>query len=533
VLAAVDSSVMADSSYINDAIILGVSRVEEAGAGTTPPVNAGLRGDCSRGAIKMLHGGVSMTITMDARAWAEEQFGQCDLNDKRRTRRLVDLAASVLCHPSGSLPEQTVDMADLKAAYRLFSCEDATFEAIATPHWEKTRRPPTGTYLVLDDTTDVDFGIHRKLTGMSHTGNGGGWGFLLHSALVVSADSEEIVGLAAQKIHYRKKAPKKENTTKRLKRQRESQLWGEVIDRVGPPPKGVRWVHVMDRGADNFEVYCHCRQQDSDWVVRVTQKQRKIVTPDGQTMPLQQYLRHLPCVGTYELQLRAQKAQPARGHRKKRAAQPARTATLEVRIGKLHVPFPQHRSPYLKGLPAKPIEMWVVHAIEVNPPKGAEPVEWILLTSLPVESFADAWTVLRYYEKRWLIEEWHKALKTGCRLEQRQLQSKEGLERITGLLSVVALRLLQLKSAARTHPDRPANQVVPLHWIKMLIAARKRLKNATVTNMTIGEFYRELAKMGGFLGRKSDGQPGWITIWRGWQKLYLLVRGAELARESK
>ena len=108
------------------------------------------------------------------------------------------------------------------------------------------------------------------------------------------------------------------------------------------------------------------------------------------------------------------------------------------------------------------------------------------------------------------------------------MKSKEGLERITALLSVVAVRLLQLKSVARTTPDHPARQIVPLHWIRMLLASRKRLKSTVA--MTIGEFYRELAKLGGFLGRKSDGEPGWITIWRGWQKLYLLVRGAELAQ---
>ena len=177
--------------------------------------------------------------------------------------------------------------------------------------------------------------------------------------------------------------------------------------------------------------------------------------------------------------------------------------------------------------------MWVVHVVEVDPPQGVEPVEWILLTSLPVENFEDAWRILSYYEKRWLIEEWHKALKTGCRVECRQLHRKERLERITGLLSVVAVRLLQLKSAARTTPDRPASQVVPWYWIHMLIAARKRLKNTTAANMTIREFYRELAKLGGFLGRKSDGEPGWITIWRGWQKLYTLVRGAEIAQTIK
>jgi len=474
-----------------------------------------------------------MTVTMDAQVWAEEQFGQCDLNDKRRTDRLVKLAAGVLCHPSGSLPEQTADTADLKAAYRLFARDDVSFEAIAKPHWEQTRQRPPGTYLVLDDTTEIDFGIHRKIRGMGQTGNGGGWGFLLHSALVVSAEGEEIFGLAAQKIRYRKPTPKNENTTQRLKRDRESELWGQVIDLVGRPPQGVRWVHVVDRGGDNFEVYCHCREQESDWVARVTQKSRNIIVPDGKTMPLSKYLKSLRCVGGYDLQLRAHGSQPARGRRKKRIAEPARTAKLEVRIGRLQIPFPMHKSPYLKRFSPSPIAMWVVHAIEVNPPEGAEPVEWILLPALPVESFEDAWRILGYYEKRWLIEEWHKALKTGCRLEYRQLKSKEGLERIAGLLSVVAVRLLQLKSAARTNPDRPARQTVPLHWLKMLIAVRKRLKHTVATTMTIGEFYRELAKLGGFLGRKSDGEPGWITIWRGWQKLYLLVRGSELAAELK
>jgi hypothetical protein len=298
-----------------------------------------------------------------------------------------------------------------------------------------------------------------------------------------------------------------------------------VIDLVGPPAEGVRWVHVMDRGADNFEVYCHCLQQRSDWVVRVTQKQRKVLVPDGKKIPLSAYLKTLPLAGSYEMRLRARAAN------RERRAQPARTAKVEVRFGPLHVPLPSQKSPYVKRLSPAPIAMWVVYAVEVDVPKGVEPIEWILLTSLPVESFDDAWRILEYYEKRWLIEEWHKALKTGCRVECRQLKSKEGLERITALLSVVAVRLLQLKAAARTDPDRPARQLVPLHWIKMLLAAQKRRKHTLA--MTIGEFYRELAKLGGFLGRKSDGEPGWITIWRGWQKLYLLVHGAELAETIK
>ena len=217
--------------------------------------------------------------------WAEEQFGQCELKDKRRTDRLVDLAASVLSHPAGSLPEQTGNMADLKAAYRLFACEDVSFDAIAEPHWRQTRQQPPGTYLLLDDTTELDFGIRRQIAGMGRTGNGGGWGFLLHSALMVSAQSEEILGLAGQKIRYRTSLPEKENTTQRLQRDRESELWGQVIDLVGSPPEGSQLVHVMDRGADNFEVYQHCRQQSVDWVVRITQRARNVIVPSGKTPP--------------------------------------------------------------------------------------------------------------------------------------------------------------------------------------------------------------------------------------------------------
>jgi hypothetical protein len=461
---------------------------------------------------------------MDAQAWAEEQFGQCEFNDKRRTQRLVKLAAEVLCHPSGSLPEQTANMADLKAAYRLFACEGVSFEAVVRPHWEQTRRRSPGAYLVLQDTTELDFGVHRHIAGMGQTGNGGGSGFLVHSALVVGTESEEIFGLAAQKIRYRRRKVQKESHQARLNRDRESELWGQVIDLLGPPPEGVRWIHVMDRGADNFEVFCHCLQQRSEWVVRITHKSRKVIVGHSQTSSLGEYLQTLPVAGRYEMNLRA------RAQSREHGPEPARTAELQVRCGPLHLPFPDHKSPYLKRLSPEPVGMWVVHAREVNVPRDREPIEWVLFTSLPVESFKDAWRIMGYYEKRWLIEEWHKALKTGCRVEHRQLKCRKALERITGVLSVVAVRLLQLKSAARLTPERPARQVVPRFWIQMLIAARRRLKQTTATTMTIREFYRELAKLGGFLGRKSDGEPGWITIWRGWEKLYLLVCGAQLVQ---
>ena len=171
--------------------------------------------------------------------------------------------------------------------------------------------------------------------------------------------------------------------------------------------------------------------------------------------------------------------------------------------------------------------MWVVEAREVNPPRGVKPLRWVLLTSERVRTFNGAWRVIEWYEKRPLIEEYHKCLKTGCRVEARQYREAHRLAAVTGLLSVMAVRLLQLKAVARTEPDRPAAHVVPSAWLKTLRAVSKSRKPIH----TVREFFRGLAMFGGFLGRKSDGEPGWQTIWSGLETLLLCLRGAEALKE--
>ena len=418
--------------------------------------------------------------------WAQINFGNCDLGDKRRTRRLIQVATDVANNPSASFPDQMKTWGDLKAAYNLFDCDDVTLEAIARPHWELTKARPAGRYLVIGDTTELDFGIHRDVPNLGPTGNGGGWGFLLHNALLVAADSKEVIGLAGQTTHYRPqkkdKSSKKEHSAAKLKRKRESDVWGKVIDQVGPPPEGVEWIHVLDRGGDNFEVYCHLLQQHSGWVVRAGKLNRHVLAgPDARRITLEEYLPQLELRGTYELSLRT------------RPQQPARTAKLEVRVGSIKMPVPQHTSPWVRELNPEPIAMNVVYVVEVDPPAGVEPICWVLLTSLPVATFEQAWTVIEYYEARWLVEEYHKALKTGCRVEDRQLKTPERLEAMVGLLSVSAVRLLQLKSLARTSPDVPAQRVVPGVWLQILKAARKGLHR--VHDLTVGQFWREVAKL--------------------------------------
>jgi hypothetical protein len=446
-----------------------------------------------------------MGVLLDTEKWAQQQFGRCELGDLRRTERLVKFAAQVAADPDASTPGQTERWSDLKAAYRLIDNDGVTFDSVAEPHWWQTRRRETGRWLILCDTTEVDFGAINNATGLGPLGSGYGRGFLLHSGLMVHPETEEVAGLAGQKIRYRKPVPKNESKTHRLGRLRESHVWGGLIEQVGPPAEGVQWIDVCDRGADNFEVYCKLLLNRHDWIIRAAQLKR-VVSHEGKDIPLSDYLGLLPRVGSYELSYRS----PKHG---------SRTAQLEVRIGTVMMPAPRQRSPWLREVGITLIGMNVIEVREVKPPRGIEPLHWVLLTSLPTTSFQQAWTVIEYYEKRPLIEEFHKALKTGCRVEERQYETHKRLEAITALLSVTAVRLLQLRSAARQTPERSAAKVVPTLWVTALRHLRRGRQIETVR-----EFFRELAGLGGHMLRKGDGEPGWITLWRGFEKLHLALR---------
>lgn len=445
-------------------------------------------------------------LTLEIGQWAVENFGECELGDIRRTRRVVTLAEQMAHNPSGSTLCQTEHWADAKAAYRLYSRDEATFEALARPHWERTRSLAAGRVLLLGDTMETDFGIHRDVEGLGPTGDGNGRGFLLHNSLMVDAATAEVVGLAGQELFYRQPAPEGENSYQASQRERESEVWGRVIDRVGPPATGVQYIHIFDRGADNLEVFCHLKQQNCDWVIRAAQLHRTVYDETEEKSSLQERLNRCPVLGTYTL-----KVPPAKQRK-------ARTATLEVRTTKVTLKRPQRMTPSLRKIGFQELTQWVVEVREVNPPQDVEPLRWVLWTSLPIESFDDAWQVIEYYERRWLIEELHKAMKTGCRLEARQYLRAARLEAIAGMISVLAVRLLQLKCVARAEPDRAARQIVPKAWLEMLQALRKR------SIKTVGEFFRHLAGLGGFLMRKHDGEPGWITLWRGVEKLLLGIR---------
>jgi hypothetical protein len=317
----------------------------------------------------------------------------------------------------------------------------------------------------------------------------------------------QVLGLAAQEPFLRKPAPKGETTHQRRKRDRESLVWLRMVQAVGPPPEGSLWVHVGDCASDIFDFMEECLAQQAHFLVRVAYD-RRLLEPDG----------------TVESLLAAARALPAQQQRRSillsaRDGQPGRTVELSVgyRAAVLRAPHHSARKP--------PLRVWLVRVWEADPPEGVEPLEWILLTSVPTLTVADAWERVDWYTCRWLAEDYHQCLKTGCRLEQRQLQTYEGLIRLLGFLALIALRLLQLRELARLEPERLATNAVPREVVRVVAY----LADVPLSTLTLGAFWRTVAQQGGYQGRKGDGPPGWKTLWRGWLEIQTLLEGVHLA----
>jgi hypothetical protein len=166
---------------------------------------------------------------------------------------------------------------------------------------------------------------------------------------------------------------------------------------------------------------------------------------------------------------------------------------------------------------------------EEQAPTGEEPLEWMLLTSVPTTTLEQAWERVAWYRQRWLVEDDHQCLKSGCRIEERQMHSVESLMRLLGLLSPLAVRLLQIRAAARAEPERPAQEVIE----PLLLAVVAQRSGHTPATMTLGTFWREVARLGGYLARAHDGPPGWRTLWKGWLALQPFLEGVRFASQLR
>jgi Transposase Tn5 dimerisation domain len=372
--------------------------------------------------------------------------------------------------------------------------------------------------LHIGDTTTLSFD-HPHTQGLGPPGaGGGGQGMLLHNTLAVDVSggidaAPRVLGLTHQQLWTR--------TNERGKTP-ESAKWSEAIEAIGPAPQGVSFVHVSDAESDCWEALAAAEAQGVGHVIRACQDRlvRAGDDPHGPpTATLFDLVRARPALGGKYLWVRA------RGNEEARLVKLLVSATQVT----LHPPKNWAHKAHRAAAPRpRPLVRWAVRVWEAQAPEGREPIEWVLLTDRPIGDLQAALLIAFWYSCRWLVEEYHKCLKSGCGVEKRQLEHVDRLEPLVGVLSVVAVRLLQLKHQARVNPDTPASDVVPEPYVRTLAAWLK-----ISANMTARQFWRGTAQLGGFLGRKGDGDPGWQTLWQGWWKLQLLTDGAELARRMR
>lgn len=445
--------------------------------------------------------------------WAQLEFGPALLGDRRRTKRLVNIATHLAASPGGTLPQAFPHWAELKAAYRFFGQRGVSFERILAPHLERTRVAccQPGEYLLIEDTTQLDYSGHPATEGLGVIGDGGGRGFELHSALAVRVESwtleqrpeGTVMGLLGQDCRTPRPAPGGETRGERLSRPRKSQTWAAVFKSTGRPPAGSQWIYVADRESDFYEPLQLCQQHGVDFIIRSGQH-RRLAEEAG---TLLETLEQAPVLGQSTVEVRA------------RSGQPARTAIVEVRSVRVKLDIPWRPG----GPPPLLAQMNVVEVREVSAPESVkEPLHWKLLTSLPSQTLAEVLRVVGRYAARWWIEEYHKALKSGAGVEQSQLERADRLESLIAVLAVVAVRLLSAKLLARSRPE--TFEVAASFGPEMLMLLEQKIGPPkggwTNRNVIIAT-----ARLGGFLARKHDGMPGWQTLWRGWQRLMWMCQG--------
>jgi hypothetical protein len=452
--------------------------------------------------------------TMDGirfcQSFGEEHFGAAELGDRRRTKRLVALADQIIKHPGGTLPDKVNDPASLKALYRLMNTKTVTHESVLAASRERTwalAAQVPGVVLFIQDGTELDFTSRTTLTELGQLGNGTGRGYLCHNTLAVRADTREVLGLAGQILARRPTVTNKETRDERRNRpDRESRLWKKASQTLPVPPRGTLYVDVADRGADVLEFLDAEEAQGRLYVVRAKHN-RRIELEDGTKTKLFTFARQLPPGDSHSVEVQATPQSPGR------------TAMVTVCWAKVTLLIPKQPRGEIRGVPLK---TWVVCVREVSLPEGAGPLEWILLTNIPVNTDADACMRVGWYECRWIIEEYHKAQKTGCGIETLQFTTEGALQPAIALLSITALTLLQLRDASR-RPDaerRPASELVPVLCVVALSLWRYKQPRK---DLSVHEFFTALARLGGHQNRKHDHRPGWIVLWRGWTKLQCMT----------
>jgi hypothetical protein len=438
------------------------------------------------------------------------------LPDKRLRKRAGQMVEQMSRSPEKTLPEMFGEWKEIKAAYRFLDNERVTHEGLmkgqSAETYQRIRERGEKLVLLVQDSTDFDFSHHPQSAGMGRLENEHMSGFLVHSTLAVSGQGVPL-GLVGQQVWVREEetAGQRHQRHKRPFEEKESYKWVKGLPRVAEPGQAVQQITVCDREADIYEFFDEVLSRDMDFIVRAT-RDRDLDT--GQDKLFAQ-LRQLPAAQSYTLQLQ------------RRPDREPRPAQVELRYGSLTVKAP------LRARTEHPsLTVQVVEVYEPHPPQGEAGVHWVLLTSLPITSLEEARQVVEWYAYRWLIERFHYVLKSGCRLEERQLRERPRLERLLGLFNLVAWNLLWLTYQARQTPAASCEAALTTPEWQALYAYVRRTRQLPSSPPTLRQATRWIAQLGGFLGRKGDGDPGVKVLWRGWQRLQDIVAAWQIFSSS-
>jgi len=437
-------------------------------------------------------------------SWAATELRHANLGDKRLNRRLVRMVEALSAQPMASVPEACGTWAATKATYRFWSDDRLKPRAILDSHIRSTieRVATQERVLLIQDTTELDFAHHPATKGLGRLEHPAQYGMKVHSVMAASTQGVPL-GLVHQWTWVREAGTtgQRHRRRDRATADKESQRWLTGVDESQRQiPTAVEIVTVADREADIFDLFAQPRRAGSHLLIRAAHNRRV----DSEVRYLWDAVRQSPVRGGYTLELR------------RKEDTRARQARIGVRYTSVMIQPPRH---HLQRKTLTPLPLQVILAEEEDAPPGSEPVRWLLLTSLPIDSLEDALCYIRWYSYRWLIERYHFILKSGCRLEDLQMEQASRIQRALATYDIVAWRLLWLTYEARDKPDRPCSEVLETHEWQALYCTIHRTAVPPNEPPSLRQAVHWIARLGGFLDRRSDGEPGVKTIWLGLRRL--------------
>lgn len=455
---------------------------------------------------------------MEEENWALQEFGQAALGDRRRTERLVQLAKKLAEHPQGSLPEATGDAANLKAAYRFFDNRDIEGADILESHIRSTygRIQKVERVLAIQDTSYLDWSRHPATQGLGPLATPYGRGLIMHSTVAFTSEGLPL-GVLAQEIWAREEESygQLRDRHERPIQEKESNKWLKSLACLGTVRAACPNTHLVsvgDREADIYDLLSANRPEGVDLLVRAAMD--RIV--ESEERLLWATIEKEPVVAQLTIDIPA------------RHGQAGRTAEVEVRWRSVTLCPPMRRRQ--EHLPK--VTVWAVLATEKSPPAEGTAIEWLLLTTVPIHNVEEAIEKMEWYTCRWGIEVWFKVLKTGCKIEDRRLASAKRLQCCLSLYSVIAWRILYATMLARTVPHLPCTVLLETEEWRALFCAIHNTAEVTNEPPVLGQAMQWIAQLGGFLGRKGDGDFGPTVLWKGFQHLADLTKMYRILRPS-